>query len=904
MIRNLISMTLLSATLVATTASSGEVLIRADAPDALIVGDAPRTVTVSIIAAEGETGTAELQQVFINRYGERTEGETIEIDLGKPFRKQVEVPVEFYGPATYQATLIKDGRVLGEDEQMLIRPIPVPILTMEQRAHSPIGINTHHNAHWETLARMGIHWARDYSWGWIGHATKLPRAENNMDFSTTFQTADEQGITILPIMQNSFRTPDKKFFIDDTDLITAAYKRLSNQWPQIPYWELDNEADLVHRNRESEGFHKWFASYLKYIPAAHQGLAQAGHGAKVVLNGEAGIHIKEARKLIEQAGDSFSVINYHFYTGTVAPENAVNDTNTGQEGKVNTLTILDRVRQINKLAHDAGKESWLTEVAWAARRGPAVGDRLQSAYLHRIYLLGAWAGTDKTFWFWDRDLPGGGRFSSTGLIEQAEEKKNGEPKGALPAGAAMAAVSKFIAQAEYAGSVDIGTDRWCLVFKRPEGGYTIAAWAVGKEFPLPNELEAASESFGMYGNPLREKQVSDEPAYFHLAKLPEGWEQQLKVEWTSPRIVNIRVGGSAEVTLDMPAKASVRWEELPQEVQTTDLENGRGIFTAGPKLQPGQYPFSATVEGDGWSKTFPLSLKVRPTLDVETDSFAPGKPTQVKLTNQIGDEITVAFASTHGQAEPNSLRLGAGESGSVNFTAAEGTTAPAEVALSLNNGGSQTLYLRPRFLDVPKQADIKIDGDLADWPKQGLLTPNHLKIEGPAEEFQPQMKLAWSDKGLYVAAELPVGPDFEGASDPKSFWEWTGVEINVNAADVRKDRNQDGHRHLLYFTPVQDDDGNWSIYAGEWAKKMSDGSKKNLNDDKRPTTAARYDGETMSIEVFIPTEILGTAPSAGDTWPLSINSKQGKALSPRTVATWAAGKAGGSNGWGRIRFKE
>src|SRR5690606_37452469 len=132
---------------------------------------------------------------------------------------------------------------------------------------------------------------------------------------------------------------------------------------------------------------------------------------------------------------------------------------------------------------------------WSARRGPFVGDRLQSAYLQRIYLLAEWAKTDKTFWFWDRDLPGEGRFSSTGLIAQSGELKGDAVTGALPAGAAMAAISKFIAQAEYAGSIDLGEDRWCLAFRRPEGGYTVAAWSVESEYDVPSELDAATEVF-------------------------------------------------------------------------------------------------------------------------------------------------------------------------------------------------------------------------------------------------------------------------------------------------------------------------------------------------------------------------------------------------------------------------
>ncbi len=247
---------LFAAALSATTAFSAELLVRADAPDALIVGDAPRTFTVTITPADGESGAAQLRQVFTDRYGEKKEGETLDINLSDASSRKVEVPVDYYGPTTYQATLVKDGNVLAEDERMLIRPVPVPLLKMKERADSPIGVNTHHGAHWETLGKMGIHWARDYSWGWLGHATKLPRADNGMDFSNTFQAADKAGMTILPILQAAFRTPDKKFFTGDTALVTGAYKRMSDQWPQIPYWEVDNKAELVHRDREGEGFKK------------------------------------------------------------------------------------------------------------------------------------------------------------------------------------------------------------------------------------------------------------------------------------------------------------------------------------------------------------------------------------------------------------------------------------------------------------------------------------------------------------------------------------------------------------------------------------------------------------------------------------------------------------------------
>lgn len=194
--------------------------IKADANDALIVGEAPTSVTVKI---KGDAGSYELKQTFVNRYGEEKAGETISISLASAeVKQQTTVPVEFFGPSLYKAVLVKAGTsdVVAQSEQYLIKPVPVPKLDAAARMTSPIGINTHNKAHWKTMAAFGIHWARDYSWGWLGHGANAPMAGNGVDFKPVAQEAEEAGLSVLPILQQAFRE-DKVYFITDQEVANA-----------------------------------------------------------------------------------------------------------------------------------------------------------------------------------------------------------------------------------------------------------------------------------------------------------------------------------------------------------------------------------------------------------------------------------------------------------------------------------------------------------------------------------------------------------------------------------------------------------------------------------------------------------------------------------------------------------
>ncbi|MBI2299277.1 MAG: hypothetical protein HYU66_10115, partial [Armatimonadetes bacterium] len=369
-------------------------------------------------------------------------------------------------------------------ETGLARLPAVPQLTADERRRSPIGVNTHFGAPWAAFEAMGIHWARDYSWGWLGRGETAP-VGNGRDYAAVLADAERHHVQVLPVSMDAFRNAAKTGWNEDSGAMR------------------DKGFDLD--------------DYARALLAARDGLQrgglQRGGAGSLVLNGTAGIRLDQAEVLLRgPAKDAFVVVNSHYYTGTMPPEPAVYDANLGGADRKTPLTFLDQLRLINRLAHAAGKESWLTEVGWDVTNGPAVGEALQAVYLPRAYLLAWETGTDKTFWFYDRDVPNAqGIFSTCGLL-----RLDGSIR---PSGVAMAALSAQIARATYGGSLDLGDDLWALVFKQPEGGWTVAAWTVMAEHPLPRELAGAA-AVDLFGNPAQPKTIGPGVAYFRLAQLP------------------------------------------------------------------------------------------------------------------------------------------------------------------------------------------------------------------------------------------------------------------------------------------------------------------------------------------------------------------------------------------------
>lgn len=623
--------------------SGPQLTLFSDAKNGLLTADRA-TVYIKLFSWVGGPETFQMKVRATDWNGAEVYKRDFKIDFTGNWSAPIELTLDRYGPYNITATLHKAGQsqALQKEQARLLRLVPVPRLAAEERRASWIGVNTHADAPWQSLAAAGIHWARDYSWGWLGDGEKAPMSSNGISFAATMQGATEAGVSILPVMQRTFYNTERTGYTSDLSLVTTSYERLARAFPLIEYWELDNEPEYGFSTGRID-----LENYRPFIKAASKGLEKAGK-AKVVLAGTAGIRIDDTQELLKTEGtavpvrDNFDVVNYHYYTGGMPVEAA--QSNTNETGGRETGTLLDSQRAINRVAHEAGKEAWLTEIGWDVTNGSAVGERLQAIYLPRVYLLSRWAGTDKVFWYFDRDVEGSRqKYGTMGLFDTQWI--------ARPSAAALAALSQQTALATMAGSIDLGEGRWCVALRKPDG-YVIAAWTVKDEYDLPSELRAVP-AFDMFGNTLANKKISPEIAYFHLETLPPAWAAHVQTELDSPTILSLAKGGTAAVRIQAP-EGEASWVSLAPGLTATPWKReGKHLVSqiqAAPGIDAGRTKIVAGVKGRSWQRRWPLTAEVRQPAVVSVGPYLPGQPLQAKIKginpNPQAVRLTVPEGST------------------------------------------------------------------------------------------------------------------------------------------------------------------------------------------------------------------------------------------------------------------
>lgn len=852
--------------------------LQTTASDGLVDSQGKTTLRVGMTSWQPENTALTLHHSLRDWNGQVTPLGDVALELTGNGKQEVPVALPRFGPYLYRAEAYRAGedRPLAVLEQPLTWVRPVPKLTAAQRAGSSIGVNTHYQAHWETLARLGVHWARDYSWGWLKHGERAPDADNGVHFAPTWKAAQDAGITLLPVMMGAFRNAANNGFLEDAAEIRQAYERLARAFPEIPYWELDNEADYAFPGRTFS-----LPNYENYIRAANAGLRAAGTGS-VVLNGTAGILYDEAVQLLKgPAADDFAVVNSHFYTGTMAPELGQEDVNVGGQNRRVAMTYLDQMRRINDLAHAAGKESWLTEIGWDVAYGPAVGERLQAVYLARIFLLGRFVHTDKTFWYFDRDVENSTtKFASCGLLDLKHNVR--------PAGAALAQVSAETALATYGGSVDLGPDRWCLLFRGQDGKWLATAWTMQQDHPLPPELRGV-EAYDLFGNPVTPTHLTGEVTYFHLGALPAAWDGQRQAELQSPTMLKAVAG--EPLTIRLSGVRGARWEQLPVGIEAAGTTTAGTLTEArlrlGPATAPGEHAVTLVGLGDGWERRWPLKITVSPLVVVEAGPYTAGQATSLRLhlSGHAPRSFTITLPVGVGTVVPAAVSLDPDQSVTVTLTPAPDCRGP--VALELKSDDfTQTVTLRPAALSIPAcAAEYTLDGDLHDWNGTPLLEGNVWATN--ATDFAPRLWASWRPEALWLAVEMPIAG--LNSADPRSFWDWANLELFV-------DRGASGGQgwgptaHQLWFVPVQED-GKWRLYAGEW--KRGEAIAATIYDDKRCQTALRVADGKLTAEIAVPMSVLGPATaSPGELWRLGI-ALQSPTQDRMRQAAWPVLKDGG-----------
>jgi hypothetical protein len=455
------------------------------------------------------TGTYDLQLKVTDWNGNQVHNQTFTNVTGG-WSTNVQLTTDHYSSYEVTAELVLPGQQdpVTTGEMRLVRAVPVPQLSAEQRRDSYIGVNTHWWANWEGIQRVGGHWGRDYSWGWLGDGTNAPSAPNGANFDYHLNQANAAGVTVLPIMMNAFHNASNTAYIDNHDYVADSYERLSNAFPDIEYWELDNEPSYTFDNPGDPPNYD-LDNYRRYIHAAAEGIARAGH-AEVVLAGTGGVHYDNTVSLLSGSGvspvvrDDFSVVNYHQYTYHYPPE----------EPEVTwEPTLLENITPMNDLAHANGKQAWLTEIGWDVEAPYPAGERNQAIYLPRGYLLPRAAGTDKVFWYFERDVGETGRFATSGLFDLDLVAK--------PSAATLAALSKFTALSTVLESGEFADGALYVTMVDEQGRQLLVTWTIEGETTLPEHI-IPIEAYDMFGNPVDTNTITPEVTYYYISELLVG----------------------------------------------------------------------------------------------------------------------------------------------------------------------------------------------------------------------------------------------------------------------------------------------------------------------------------------------------------------------------------------------
>ncbi len=880
--------------------SMAESVVRLDMLNRHGLADEAGGVRVRIRAGAETPGTYHLHRELRTSDGVRVKlWEPYALAAGTAFDEEMDLKLPAFGGFVLEVRLERtdEGALAARAEQGMLRVLPMPVRTAEEREQSFVGINTHQWADWELFARLGIHWARDYVWGWYGrglHGTTTPQGE---DFLKRLAVARAAGVVTLPCIQKVFVTEDRQRWMDDVDEVAETFTRIGNHFPHKGWFQAGNEEETFFPGHVHEP-----TNYAQFIRAASAGLRQAGHGQRLVLAGDQFMYpeaMKQVLALTEP--DDFWASSIHIYTGTVAPETARRDTNVGGARRATDMLVLDRIRDYVRMFHARGHEVWITETGWDVHYGPAVGERLQAVWLPRFYLLSRWAGVDKIFWFYDRDVDEGPvRFASSGLLD---------PQGILrPSAATMAALSAQTVGTEHGGSIDLGDpDIWCLLWDRPTGGGVATVWAVVGGHPAPEMLRQAQRAYDQYGNAIEAgSPINDTVAYYHFDAWPKPWEAMRRVELTSHRIQHVPVEDTVALVIEDPAgqARSVHLEAAPEAWGVFIVERtNEWIVTVRPRLtlEPGQYTLPLVVAGDGWERSWPVHFYVQPALHMEASAYHPDQALPVTLSRKRGTPAsgTVEVDPALGTVTPAAWALGTGESVQVQFTARSTAAGPIPFHLVLDGGIQQTAWLRPAQVSVPRVETIPLKDGWDAWPEQTRWNETWFRTD----RLAPEAAVAWSPEGVYLAVRFAADTVYD--LDPEWFWTAQNMEWFIRPAADGPDGWAPTDLHF-WMQPVPTPDG-WRGWVGQWRGRTHPGAGGNIHDHPEVRSHVTHENGMLTLSAFVPASVLGAVPRAGETWRMAMSMQNGTPTLMNLRAAWPETKEPtllrGPAHWGYLHFE-
>lgn len=356
---------------------------------------------------------------------------------------------------------------------------------------------------WGGLKEAGIRWVRCGAGATpLGDWPGTELGKNRFDWKSSDEDLEgdiRQELIPLPILgytpawASSDTTGSASAPPDDV----LAYARFARTFMdryrgRVTHVEIWNEPDIGF-------FTGTIGQYAELLKAGCTGAKMADPGCRVVFGGTAGVNLDFIEGVYAYGGGSyFDVMAVHPYQWG----DEFND-----EWFVSQLVSL---RAIMNRHGDSHKPIWLTELGWST------GDRAITEDVQARLLVQAMVtalslrpvGVEKAFWFCVKDWGGPGY----GLLRDDGSRK--------PAYQAYSVLARMLGGARYVGSVDVGRDARCHVFRRASGPTVAVVWSRTKR-EVPVSLRCAGRAVSVVSMLGQRSEISPEVGELRLTAHPQ-----------------------------------------------------------------------------------------------------------------------------------------------------------------------------------------------------------------------------------------------------------------------------------------------------------------------------------------------------------------------------------------------
>lgn len=861
--------------------------------------------------------------------------EAFSVESSLVFRYPVEA--KRYGLYSVQASvMLADGTTFKE--KMAFAKVPVQQeLTETQKMASPYGLNYHGGGRriFEAFKKSGIMWYRDYSFG----LESLLRAKGSNrkydgwpNYPLILADYEKNGLIVLPVLLGAIKVPFKQdgaaSVLGPNQEWVQTISDVILSFPNVRYWELDNEYDLTSEKYNEERTVRW-ENYHAYHRKFGELLDLLGDGKlTAVEQGRAGMYPIFVEAAVKSgAFNKIGVVNSHHYTGTFAPELNKENFNTGgvrlPEG-MRPGFFFDSLRAVKRAAMSDGKkrESWLTEFGWDTLAGPVVTPEQQAVYLQRGFLLSFAAGTDKAFWFYNFDIE----------KEKAQRFFDGcglmtfdlQPKLSF---VAMAGLTSILPRPLYVGSINAGPNTWGYVFSN-DGELVAGLWTIEGD-KGPQVTFKAKQLYDYLGNKLSGNSAALKMAPVYAVGLEKSDPLFLQTAYgidsnhlivgtagdpltTKLRIQNNRAQEiNAQIIINLPKGWTSKYPETSVSVPAGQTQEVQLTYQVGANqpVECIEVPISM-MEGGSVVKTMMQTVEVKKPFVLRVDPIQ-GNPSKTSVGVTLENRTALSQSGTISLKLPKSWQTISREFSVSELKPSESRKIRVEfewkpewekmesamVTFVSVNGIEEQAPLIPNEYRISQAARVQLDGDLKEWSENYQL-PSWLlgSTKGAADA---KIWFAWSPDGIYGAVE--VKNSRASVPNPKEFWAGDVLELFISTqADKRQNAYQSGD-HQFWLMPLLKEN---RVYVGQWKVKTE--IPETRYDIQGIKSFCRKTETGYLMEFYLPASVFQNYTlAAGRTIALNANLTVRSATEDREVF-WPRSKETGVNmlplNWGRMKL--